>query len=228
VSASSAKNPEGRQQTVQWIVDAMQQMIVDGELLPGQQVRQEQMAERFSVSRLPIREALRHLLAMGLVTHQHNFGFTVARLNQAEFDQMYLMRDLLESAIIRSLPAATPAHLDTLSELNAGLARAGERLDLAAVRQLNKDFHFTMFRESPLSLVVDEVDRIWKWAMPYHAVFVSEEPQRARIIAEHDQMVEALGKNDLEGVVALMMDHRAKSEARLNMLLATPRPVSRP
>jgi DNA-binding GntR family transcriptional regulator len=224
VSTTRPRKSEAGEQSVQRIVDDIQQMIAGGELLPGQQIRQEQMAERFSVSRLPIREALRHLLAMGLVTHQHNFGFTVARLNHAEFDQMYLMRDLLESAILRSLPVATSALLDKLTALNGDLAEAGERLDLGAVRKINKEFHFTMFRDSPLTLVVDEVERIWGWAMPYHAVFVSEQSDRARIIAEHDQMVDALRENDIEGVVALMMTHRAKSEARLNVLLAAPQP----
>jgi DNA-binding GntR family transcriptional regulator len=197
-------------------------MIANGQLLPGQQIRQEQMAERFSVSRLPIREALRHLLALGLVTHQHNFGFTVVRLNQAEFDQMYLMRDLLESAILRSVPPATPELLDRLTELNEGLADAGKRQDIAAVRQLNKEFHFAMFRQSPLKLVVDEVERIWGLAMPYHTMFVSEETRRSRIIAEHDEMIETFRENDIERLVQLMIEHRAKSEARLNMMLAAP------
>ncbi|WP_208431012.1 GntR family transcriptional regulator [Aeromicrobium yanjiei] len=215
-----AKGTNGREQAVQRIVNEIQEMIVGGELLPGQQIRQEQMAERFSVSRLPIREALRHLLATGLVTHQYNFGFSVARLNQAEFDQLYLMRDLLESAIIRSLPEAKPRHLERLTELNDAISVAAERADAGAVRQLNKEFHFTMFRDSPLSLVVDEVERIWGWAMPYHAVFVSDSGERSRIITEHAQMVETLGRNDVEGLVQLMMNHRAKSEARLNSLLS--------
>lgn len=222
MTTTRAKKPVGRSQTVQRVVDGIQTMIANGQLLPGQQIRQEQMAERFSVSRLPIREALRHLLALGLVTHQHNFGFTVVRLNQGEFDQMYLMRDLLESAILRSLPAATPELLDRLTELNEGLASAGSRLDIGEVRQLNKEFHFAMFRTSPLNLVVDEVDRIWGLAMPYHTMFVSEQERRSRIIAEHEEMIETLRDNDIERLVQLMMDHRANSEARLNLMLAAP------
>lgn len=220
---NSAREPKGREQTVQRVVDDIQQMIVTGELLPGQQIRQEQMAERLSVSRLPIREALRYLLADGLVTHQHHVGFTVVRLDQAEFDQMYLMRDLLESAIIRSLPAASPDHLNNLTELNSAMASAAKHLDLSAVRQCNKEFHFSMFRESPLALVVNEVERIWSWAMPYHAMFINDPRQRERIFVEHEQMIESLRDNDIEGVVQLMMTHRAKSEARLNVLLKAPR-----
>lgn len=84
-------------------------MIFTGELLPGQSIRQELMAERLQVSRLPVREALDGLTATGLVTHVHNVGYTVTRLDRSEFDQVYLMRALLESEVLGRVTRAVRA-----------------------------------------------------------------------------------------------------------------------
>ena len=64
-------------QAVLRVADEVRRMIVSGELLPGHPVRQEHMAGRLGVSRLPVREALRQLAADGLVSHVHNVGYTV-------------------------------------------------------------------------------------------------------------------------------------------------------
>ncbi|MGC7101788.1 GntR family transcriptional regulator [Amycolatopsis lurida] len=218
---------EPADQAVSRVVDGIKQMILSGELLPGQQLRQEQMAATLGVSRLPVREGLRQLVADGLVTHEHNVGFAVARLSRAEFDQVYLMRRLLETEAIRSLPRPTAAQLDEIRGLAEAVERAAAEVDLPGMRSANSEFHLAIFRLSPLNLVVGEITRIWAWALPYHSVYLHDEAGRDRILAEHRQMVDALGDGDLERFVELMDTHRDGSETQLNLMLqagATARP----
>lgn len=203
-------------------------MIVTGELLPGQPIRQVLMAERLGVSRLPIREALRHLTAEGLVEHEHNVGYTVARLRQSDFDQIYLMRAALEPEVLRSLPSFGPDALAEVTRAADLVVTAAEQGDVLAMRLHNHAFHFAIFERSPLNLVVAEVRRLWTLAMPYHAAYLYDPAARARVVAEHDQMIEALTRHDNERLVELMNEHRRGGETSTGLMLRATRTSTAP
>ncbi|QFU92525.1 GntR family transcriptional regulator [Amycolatopsis sp. YIM 10] len=211
----------GRSSTeaVSRVVDGIKHLIMSGELLPGQQLRQEKMAATLGVSRLPVREGLRQLVADGLVTHEHNVGFAVARLSRSEFDQVYLMRRLLETEILRGLPVPTASQLARIAALSEEIERAAAEFDLARMRALNSEFHFAIFELSDQNLVVGEIRRIWTRALPYHSVYLHSDAGRERIVAEHREIVAALGRGDRERLVELMDTHRAGSEAQLDFVL---------
>ncbi|MGW1785532.1 GntR family transcriptional regulator [Streptomyces sp. NPDC002143] len=202
------------------MVVELRRMISSGELLPGQQIRQESMAEQLGVSRLPVREGLRQLAADGLVSHVHNVGYTVTRLNQSEFDEIYLMRKLLETEVIGRLPMPpTPEQLQRVIDLNDKVVAASDRLDLVEMRLQNHEFHFEMFRLSGLKMVIDEIERLWNWAAPYHSVYLFSPDSRRAVLEEHAAMVEALRAGDNARLVQLMDQHRHGSETQLGLML---------
>ena len=203
------------------VVAELERLILTGELLPGQPIRQVLMAERLGVSRLPIREALRHLTAAGLVAHEPNVGYTVARLQQSDFDQIYLMRAALEREVLLSLPAFPTDALTEITRAAQQVVIAAEAGDVLAMRLHNQHFHFLMFERSPLNLVVAEIRRLWTLAMPYHAAYLYDPAARARVVAEHDLMIEALARHDNERLVELMNEHRRGGETSTGMMLRT-------
>ena len=75
----------------------IEEAIVSGELEPGTVLRQEQLSERFQVSRTPVREALRRLAALGLVSFEPNRGVRVRTLSRDELYESFLVRAELES-----------------------------------------------------------------------------------------------------------------------------------
>ncbi|WP_287482408.1 GntR family transcriptional regulator [Rhodococcus sp. (in: high G+C Gram-positive bacteria)] len=204
---------------VVWVVHELERMIATGELLPGQPIRQELMAETLGVSRLPIREGLRELASQGIVEHRHNVGYAVARLEQAEFDQIYLMRDALEREVLAELPVFDAIDLAVIRETADRVTVAADRADVLAMRLANQDFHFAMFDRSPLNLVVAELRRLWKLAMPYHAAYLYDSVARDTVIVEHEAMVDALVKHDNQRLVHLMDEHRRGGERSAGMLL---------
>ncbi|MET4165462.1 MULTISPECIES: GntR family transcriptional regulator [Gordonia] len=208
------------------VVAELERMIVTGELLPGQPIRQELMAERLGVSRLPIREGLRQLTSEGLVQHEHNVGYTVARLNQSEFDQIYLMRAALEREVLAVLPRLDEAALDQISELRDLVAEAAEAADILEMRLRNQTFHFAVFERSPLSLVVAELRRLWNLAMPYHAAYLYDADVRRKVCAEHDDMVDALVAGDNHRLIELMNVHRQGGETSTGVMLGAVSPTS--
>src|SRR5438034_138779 len=102
----------------------IEEAIVSGELAPGTVLRQEQLSEQFNVSRTPIREALRRLAALGLVSFVPNRGVRVRTLSRDELREAFLVRAELESlATELAVPRMTE---EDLAALDAAEKRFGE------------------------------------------------------------------------------------------------------
>jgi DNA-binding GntR family transcriptional regulator len=99
----------------------IEEAIVSGELAPGTVLRQEQLSERFGVSRTPIREALRRLAALGLVSFVPNRGVRVRTVSREELHEAFLVRAELES--LATEIAATKMTEESLHELDAAAKR---------------------------------------------------------------------------------------------------------
>lgn len=210
-----AVNDPRRARNVMRAVDELRELIVSGELLPGQQIRQEAIAERLGVSRLPVREALRQLTADGLVRHTPNVGFNVTRLSRPEFDEIYLMRRALETELLRSLSPVTESQLAGIVALNDAVASAAESADPVAMQRQNHAFHFAIFGLSPYRLVLAEIERLWTWAAPYHAVYLLSPESRARVVDEHHRIIDALRLGDNEMLARAMDEHRHGAEKQV-------------
>jgi DNA-binding GntR family transcriptional regulator len=92
------------------IAVALEEAIVSGELAPGTVLRQEHISEQFAVSRTPVREALRRLAALGLVSFVPNRGVRVRTISRDELREAFLVRAELESL---ATELATPRMTDT-------------------------------------------------------------------------------------------------------------------
>lgn len=101
----------------------IEEAIVSGELEPGVVLRQEQLSERFGVSRTPIREALRRLAALGLVSFVPNRGVRVRTISRDELHEAFLVRAELES--LATEIAARKMTPEALAELDAAEKRFG-------------------------------------------------------------------------------------------------------
>src|SRR5215208_1683557 len=107
----------------------VEEAIVSGELPPGTVLRQEQLSERFAVSRTPIREALRRLAALGLVSFIPNRGVRVRTLSREELREAFLVRAELESlATELAAPKMTDADLAELERAEMEFSEATQAL----------------------------------------------------------------------------------------------------
>jgi DNA-binding GntR family transcriptional regulator len=99
----------------------LEQAIVSGEIAPGTVLRQEQLSERYAVSRTPVREALRRLAALGLVSFEPNRGVRVRTLTRDELREAFLVRAELESL---ATEVATPRFTEVeVAQLEAAETR---------------------------------------------------------------------------------------------------------
>jgi DNA-binding GntR family transcriptional regulator len=202
------------------VVAAMHDMLGSGSLLPGHPVRQESVAQALGTSRAAVREALRVLESEGILQYRRNFGYEVKRLTTRELDQTYLMRRVLETELIRALPAVSTESLSTLKKLNKEMKIAAREDDVASLRKLNITFHFTIFELSGLELVVEEVRRIWALSDTYRSVYLYNSAARIQVVREHDAIIDTLAGGDIVSIMRLLDEHRDGLPRKLGSVLA--------
>jgi DNA-binding GntR family transcriptional regulator len=94
-------DPIRRQSLAAAVVERLREKILSGELQEGEQLRQDAIATEFQISRIPVREALSHLAAEGLITIVANRGAVVSALSPDEIMQMFETRAVLECYMLR-------------------------------------------------------------------------------------------------------------------------------
>ena len=183
-------------------------MVFDGALLPGEKVRQVELAERIGVSRSPLREALRTLESEGLLSYEMNRGYIVARLEPGDVAEIYHMRSLLEHELMPSIARPDRGILDALEKHNAAMMAAIGLADIAEIMRANRDFHFTIFELSPMTQFRREIARLWQLSEGYRQWWWHIPDVAARIDREHKQIIAALRRFDLERLIELCDAHR--------------------
>jgi len=118
------------------VTSAIREAVLGGVFQPGERLPQEQLAEALGVSRIPVRAGLRQLEAEGLVVLEPHRGATVRVLEAADIDEIYQLRILLETFMVRSaISLATPEEIDELENIAADLDRLEEGPDWLALRE---------------------------------------------------------------------------------------------
>ncbi len=208
--------------------------IVSGRIEAGSVLRQEQLSERFGVSRTPIREALRRLSAQGLVSFTPNRGVRVRTLSRDELREAFLVRAELESlATALAVPRMTDERLAELdaaeqrfSELTLVLrekARAGEADNALAVEWMgaNYAFHDVVYAaaDSPyLERLAKSARRTFvgqiTWVARAELDTLYERNER-----EHRALREAIAAGSVNGARTLAREHVLHSWELLDAIL---------
>ncbi len=190
------------------VEEQIRQEILYGDLRPGDRLRLEDLAKRLGVSMTPVREAMQHLEADGLVVCEPHKGARVAGLSLEEIRVIYAMREALESLATRlAVSRLTDRELAHLEDMNLRARAAYARGDLVTVRKCNYDFHITLYRASRCRTLAKTVENLLMCS-PFN--FLWNEPRRARrSFAEHDATLDALRRRDEEAAVAKIREHIA-------------------
>lgn len=195
-------------------LDALKNMICSGQLSPGEQIRQEEMAEQLKVSRVPLREAMNVLADQGMLQHRPNQGYFVTKRTPAERDQITRMLHLLENELTASIVWPDAETLANLRELNEQMRAQVQADDPWELIQLNRRFHFTIFGLSPHRLILDEVQKLWALVEPLLWLKFEHAPARLQTITEHERLIDALESRDMARCTMEMQQHRSPIELR--------------
>jgi DNA-binding GntR family transcriptional regulator len=180
----------------------IRELIITGELGPGEQLRQRDLAQRFGVSQTPVREAMRRLESEGLLVCDTHRGFTVVASDEGRVEENFQIRAALESLgaslAARKIDADGLARLRDLNEKMRALAD-----DDPSYTELNREFHFTVYdyARSPLLLSLMRL----LWASLHGGPTVSR--SRAESARQHDEILTALSEGDAARASARTYQH---------------------
>jgi DNA-binding GntR family transcriptional regulator len=205
-------------QTAKSMERALQQLrarVVSGALSPGEQIRQQEMAEELGVSRVPLREALNVLADQGLLIHRPNSGYFVAKRAPNELAQIRRILQLLENELLVSIEWPDARCMEELRSLNEQMRECVNAADWTPLVRLNREFHLKIYDHSPSRLILDEVKRLWAMADTFIATKMADSSARMRTVGEHDRLIECLESRDMSRCLAMMEVHRASTASGL-------------
>lgn len=200
------------------IADALRTAILDGGYLPGERIRQEDIAARSGASRIPVREALRLLQAEGLVTLVANSGAWVAKLTLAECAELYRIRERLEPLLLRaSLPGLDGAALDRMAGLAGDMERAGDDVD--AFLRADREFHLSSYAAAAPGETAKIIGKMWNSTQHYRREFTKIASRRAGLGVthlEHRLLVDCLRRNDPDDAERVLVMHIRRTRLELS------------
>jgi DNA-binding GntR family transcriptional regulator len=191
------------------VVRSVREAILSGRLAPGDRIRQEDFAKRLGTSRIPVREALRHLEAEGLVTLVPHSGARVAVMDFAGFSELYRIREEVEPiAIEESAPRLSDEQIHELRELLAVVESSADT-DVNRWLEFDRRFHLASYAAAPLPQVLSMIERFWNQTQQYRRAFLSAvRPVNLGIVgAEHLLIMDALARRDGKDAAALQRLH---------------------
>jgi DNA-binding GntR family transcriptional regulator len=210
-------DPIERKSIVESVADRLRVRILDNELAEGDTLRQEAIAAKYAVSRIPVREALRQLEAEGLVVFHRHRGAVVSRLNVNEVGELFDLRILIERDLIRrAVPRADEADLDNcLTHLEA----SEEAFRSGGVRQwgeLNWKFHEALYRPAGRDRSLNLAQMLNLNTDRYVRIQLSlEHAALERAMSDHRRLYKLYSDRDAEGAVAMLDEHLAKARDAL-------------
>lgn len=184
--------------------------ITDGTLEPGAQLNEVELAASFGVSRGPVREAMQRLIQEGLLRSEPHRGVFVPVMTQDDIDDIYLAREALETAAVRTIIAAGRAGqaYPTLDRAVREMEEAEKRGEWDVVASRDLDFHIELIAAaaSPrLQRMFSTV--IFETRLCLHALTHGE--SRADLVDEHRQIGEMIKNCDIDGATAVLQKHFA-------------------
>ena len=192
--------------------------IESGDLAPGTRLRETELAERFGVSRTPIREGLKQLEAQGLARHEPNRGMVIPVLDNDEINELYVIREVLEGTAARlAAQHATEAEIALLQDM---VAADQERLDdVEALIASNRGFHRRLTLASHNRYLVAQMEHMKQYRLLLGGTTLGGAERRAEAVAEHARLVEAIAARDTQKAEELARAHILSAHrARLDIM----------
>ncbi|MCJ2052043.1 GntR family transcriptional regulator [Methylobacterium sp. J-070] len=203
------------------VLTELRRRLIAGIFSPGEQLRQDVLAEELGVSRVPVREALRTLEGEGQLIYEPHRGYFVVDLNLDELVEIYRLRDLLEAEATEvGFPNLTAADLALMAQSMAQMRAAMKHDDVAALTAANRRFHFALYNACRMPRLLRILEQLWDASDPYRAVYFCDVDNRTLMHREHVDIYEAARSGDLRTLQRRLVEHRTHAVPALRKALA--------
>ena len=208
MTALDQRDPIARRPLAAELADRIRDLIVEGELEPGERISEKALCARFAVSRTPLREALKVLAREGFVALTPNRGASVAALTLEEIEEAFPVIASLEALTGElAAQAASEAEIAAIRALHERMAAAFEKGDRGDYWALNDAFHAAL-SDAARNRLLHETKTALELRLRRARRSASVDMDRWRqAVAEHAEIVAALEARDGARLAALLRAH---------------------
>jgi len=170
--------------------------LMAGQFQPGGKLSIRRLSQCYGVSFTPVREAIKRLVAEGGLDVHSNRTFRIPSLSDRQKREILQLRLNLEGeAAAEAARKVNITFLRRLATIDRKLTRAARRGDAAAVRELNRQFHFAVYRRSDNATLLLLIENLWlRYASSYDLGGGADRPIRS--FSQHQRLLDALEKGD--------------------------------
>ena len=187
---------------------AIRDMILKGELRPGEHINIDEIARLLNCSKTPVREALKLLISEELVHYAPNVGYSVKEVDLREYMQTYELQELLETHILRRMAEMSClVDFDLLESLNDELGRMIDNGEWGSLGEQNDAFHLAFYRNYPNPMLVEMVRDIWNKVRIQRNLIFQSRLFISTVIADHREMMEAIRNGDPDAAERISRKH---------------------
>ncbi|HEX8868370.1 MAG TPA: GntR family transcriptional regulator [Lentzea sp.] len=193
------------------ILEELRRCLLDGGVPPGTAIPLDEVAQVFGVSRIPVREALKTLIGEGLVEHQPNFGYRVAKLTTRELHELYVVREVLEIAALTAAVAQATARDDAeATATHEALGRAIAAHDVRGYHRDSRRFHLALVRPCGMHRLLAMLESAWNTTEPVQPMAHVSDGTKAEMHHDHGEMLAAFLARDSERLVTAARAHHGR------------------
>src|SRR5207248_4235838 len=202
--------------------ELIEEGIATGEFAPGMRLDETDLAERFDVSRTPLREALFQLASAGIVEMQPRRGTIVAEVTPHRLVEMFEVMGELE-ALCGRLSARRMSALDHqhLLEAHRACERAAQAMDPDAYYYQNEQFHQQIYDGSHNGFLREQATALHRRLRPYRRLQLRVRDRLPTSFREHEGVVEAIIAGDADLAAQRMREHVVVQGQRFADLIAS-------
>ena len=181
------------------ILETIRDAIMSGALKPGEKVAEPELADRFGISRTPIREAFRQLESEGYLTVIPRKGAVVTAFSQQDIEEFYAIKSILEGYAARlACDKLTDRDMDRLESINARLKQMADEGDVGHFFKVHNDFHDLFIKAAANDKLIEMINSLVSRFKRLRVASLSLPGRMSISVQEHEKIIDAFRKRNGE------------------------------
>ena len=201
------------------VTENLMDYIMDGKIHMGEKLNTEELAQQLGVSRMPVRDAIKSLEKMGLVTSTPYVGSHVVCLNESDVKEIYIGRKSLEPiTAYYACIQMDKAQLEEVEKIHERLLTICEEQPLSAKRifLVNKEFHFAIYKASGFKRMIDMIESLWNnlafCKLIYSQNYAHNYENAQQMLEEHELFLNALRNREAKKLKDMLYNSLDRNE----------------
>lgn len=192
-----------------YIYENLKDEIIEGKLIPGERIVISEVAKRYNVSAMPIREAINRLQQDGFIEVIPHIGASVSTFNIEKYKELMMIRVELEGLAAKLsteyIDAPTISKLENLiNEMEICI----ENKDNIQYGKLNRQFHMTIYGASPYKILYELIETLWNRSEYSRKVFTLLASRNEESLMEHKAWLEAIKEKNGEKAAQILREQK--------------------